>query len=177
MKCLVVWGIATAASAVMGVMCVAQAATGVEVAGGSGLIGFDSGGERTAVLLSTFSTNPTVLTFTTADDLIVLPLSLTQLNSTAAAWQGLAFSLRGASFAGLPAPTFGGLPGTVFGVGDDQAQLLFAAVPGTFKFVDLNIDLDQGSQAELTITPIVPEPATGAVLLTTLLLGCRRVRG
>lgn len=177
MNRFVVWGMGLAVSAVMGVSVAAQPVTDVEVTGGSGLLNFDPIGSRTFVLLSTFSTAPTVLTFTRADDAVALPLTLSQINGTATAWQGVAFSLSGGSFAALPVPTFGGLPGTVFGAGDVQARLLSLANPATFASSDLEIDLGQGTQVVLTITPIVPEPTAGAVVFTTLLLGRRRVRG
>lgn len=179
MKSFVVWGMGIlAAWALMGGAATAQPAVSLEVGGGSGLIAFEPGGSRTAVLLSTFSTAPTELTFFKEDGPVALPLSLGQLNAGAEAWQGLVFSLSGGSFAAPPTLTSGGPSVTPFGLNDDQAQLLFGVNPGVFAFVDLEIDLDQGSQAVLTVTPIVPEPATGAVVVvTTLLLGCRRVRG
>ncbi|MEM6554179.1 MAG: hypothetical protein AAF750_18840 [Planctomycetota bacterium] len=145
------------------------------VHGGSVPLVVDIEIEPASVLLSTTSTAPTVLEIGIASDQNDVGITFGQFNLSGVAWQGLEFALTVGVFAELPALSSGGLTAT-----STYANGMFAYLPnpvsvGGSSFVDLTLDFGGSPSGILTVTPIVPEPATaGWLLLTTLLLGGRR---
>lgn len=103
-------------------------------------------------------------------------ISLSQINATTEEWAGIALTLDpDASFNSAPALTFGGVfAASVSGPGNEDATLLFAVPQNNGLFFDL--DLTVNGNTRITITPLVPEPASGMMGLVGLLAVARRRR-
>ena len=148
----------------------------VLVTGGSVLLNAEFETDPAAVTVSTFALDPTVLTFTKDSGSLLLRMTLVQINDTAVAWDGLMYELEGGIFASAPRLTFGGPPGMVDPNNASEAKLLFSHPSGPPALVDLTLDFAAGTNPVLTVTPLVPEPAAGALLMLTTPLLARRAR-
>ena len=123
--------------------------------------------QPSVLLLSTFSLDPTTITFTTDLQPFSRTIVLAQTNNTSVFWDGLEFELSGGTFASPPF-VFGGDTGIIIGNEFKRAQLI-SPVQGAI-FVDLPLSFDAESPVLLTVTPIVPEPASLVLFGATAVL-------
>lgn len=162
------WGLLAAAAS-------GQSLTSLDVSGGSSLVFANLTLDPAFALIETHANTPTAVALEKPTSPEVVRLSLSQINDTAAAWQGLEFGLTGGFFSSPPRGTFGGPAGSVRGQAAASASLVQLVGVGVSLSVTFELDMGSGTSGVLTVTPIVPEPTTGGwLLLTTLLLGGRR---
>lgn len=147
----------------------------VEVSGGSFQTIVDLTTEPAALGLFTESLEPTVVALDPVND-GSQPVSIlfTSFNSTGELIEGFDFALadNNGSFTSVPTLTFGtALDASVSGPNDEFAELI-TPVPA-FGTAFYGLEFNLSSPTTLTITPLIPEPATAAVIGLPLGLALR----
>ncbi|MEM6853704.1 MAG: hypothetical protein AAF593_04770 [Planctomycetota bacterium] len=155
----------------------ASAVESVSVFGGSFLQDLIIEDGQPVVIVASFSTVPTSLLITPSSEQSEIQLRYTPFNLSGENWAGLDFALSAGVFSEDPVSLFSD-PGDVESISSgNRATLLdMVGVNGSSTTV-LDLVIPPGpTPTTLSITPIVPEPATAALIALPLLIGCRGSR-